>query len=148
MIPIDVKKIAVVVGLCLLVTSIVLWYCFGSGRVPDHGSGADQVEQIFNQLSVSNQALLNDLELSQQDLTTARQKLVSYQHELELLQTQLLTLKAESAKARNELEQANNSLKKANESLRKYEQEVQAEIRSLTWQRNGLLVLGLILAVR
>lgn len=107
-----------------------------------------RLEQIFNQLSMSNQALLNDLELSKQDLTTARQKLVSYQHELELLQTQLLTLKAESAKARNELEQANNSLKKANESLLKYEQEVQAEIKSLTWQRNGLLLLGLIVAVR
>ena len=43
MIPIDVKKIAAVAGLCLLVASIVFWYCFGSGRVQDYGSGADQV---------------------------------------------------------------------------------------------------------
>ena len=43
MIPIDVKKIAVVVGLCLLVASVAVWYCFGPGRVPDHRGGADQV---------------------------------------------------------------------------------------------------------
>ena len=43
MIPIDGKKIAVVVGLCLLVASVAVWYCFGPGRVPDHRGGADQV---------------------------------------------------------------------------------------------------------
>ena len=107
-----------------------------------------RLEQIFNQLWTNNQALLNDLELSKQDLTTAQQKLVNYQQELERLQTQLLTLKAESAKAQGELAQANNSLQKASESLHKYEQEVQTEIRLLKLQRNGLLVLGLILAVR
>lgn len=107
-----------------------------------------RLEQIFNQLESNNQALLTDLEISQQDLTTARQRLVSYQQELELLQKQLLTLKAESAKARSELEQANNLLGKASASLVKYEAEVRSEIKSLKWQRNGLIVLAGILALK
>lgn len=107
-----------------------------------------RLEQIFSQLSSNNQALLIDLETSRQDLTTAQQKLASYQQELVTLQNQLLALKAESAKARSELEQANSSLAKASASLVKYELEVRSEIKSLTWQRNGLLLLVGILALK
>lgn len=107
-----------------------------------------RLEQIFSQLSSNNQALLTDLERSRQDLTTVRQKLANYQQELELLQKQLVALKAESAKARNELEQANNLLTKASESLKKYEAGVRSEIRSLTLQRNGLILLAGILALK
>lgn len=107
-----------------------------------------RLEQIFSQLERNNQQILTDLELSQQDLTTARQKLASYQQELVTLQNQLLALKAESAKARIELEQANNLLNRAGASLVKYEAEVRSEIKSLTWQRNGLLLLVGILALK
>ena len=107
-----------------------------------------RLEQIFNQLWTNNQALLNDLELSKQDLTTAQQKLATYQQELQLLQSQLLVLRDESMKAQKELKEASYLLKKANESLNQYEQEVRSEIRSLTWQRNGLVLVALVLALR
>ena len=107
-----------------------------------------RLEQIFSQLSVNNQALLTDLAASKQDLKAAQQKLATYQQELQLLQSQLLALRDESVKAQRELKEANNSLKKANESLDKYEAEVRSEIRSLTWQRNGLVLVALVLALR
>ena len=107
-----------------------------------------QLEQIFNQLSGNNQTLLTDFEESSQDLTTDRQKLVSYQQELATLQKQLLMLKSESTKVRSELEQANSLLIRAGESWRKYEREARSDIKSLTWQRNGLIALACILALK
>mgnify|MGYP003593233634 CR=1 FL=1 len=111
-------------------------------------SDLTRLEQIFNQLSSNNQALLSDLAASKQDLTTAHQRLATYQQELQLLQNQLLALKEESTKARSELSQANVLLKMANESLDKYEAEVRSEIRSLTWQRNGLILVAGLMAIR
>lgn len=106
-----------------------------------------RLEQIFSQLSSNNRLLLNDLAASRQDLMTAQQKLEKYQTDLEKLQEQLVTLKTELAQAQSELKQANTSLRRANESLNKYEAEVRSEIRSLSLQRNGLILLAIILSV-
>ena len=111
------------------------------------GSELIRLEQIFSQLSVNNQQLLRDLEESREDLKRVRQRLIGYQQDLAILRKQLQSLRAEAERTRIELEQANNSLRKAGESLNKYEREVRSDIKSLTWQRNGMLLLVGILAL-
>ena len=107
-----------------------------------------RLDQIFGQLEINNNALLNDLSQSKQDLSQARQKLEEYQKDLAELQTQLKLLRTESKEAKANLETAQSSLQKANQSLDKFVKEAKAEANKLRFERNLLFIVAGVLAFR
>lgn len=145
----DLSLIKKIVSLLLLCCLLALWpgTCLAADyRITDQE--LTKLEQIFNQLEQSNDKLLNELSLSQQDLKTAKVKLEEYQKDLAVLQTQLRQLREESTKARANLQQAQISLEKANESLNKFEKEARLENNRLRTQRNLGILAAVIMAFR
>ena len=98
-----------------------------------------RLDEIFNQLSINNQKLLNDLEMSKKDSEEVRLQLVQYQRDLIVVQNDLLKWKEDCRIAKTELQIANDSLEKVSQSLKRFEK----DHKRIKLQRD-LLAVGLV----
>ena len=98
-----------------------------------------RLDEIFNQLSINNQKLLNDLEMSRKDSEEVRLQLVQYQKDLIVVQNDLLKWKEDCRIAKTELQIANDSLETVSQSLKRFEK----DHKRIKLQRD-LLAVGLV----
>ena len=98
-----------------------------------------RLDEIFNQLSINNQKLLNDLQASKKDSEEVRQQLVQYQKDLIIVQQDLLKWRADCQIAKTEIQIANDSLQKVSQSLKQLEREQ----KKIKLQRD-LLAVGIV----
>lgn len=137
-----VKKL-LLVSFCF----VLLFSVYGGTCLAQEGTTTYQItseeltrlDEIFNQLSINNQKLLNDLELSKKDSEEVRLQLVQYQRDLIVVQNDLLKWKEDCRIAKTELQIANDSLEKVSQSLKQLEK----DHKRIKLQRD-LLAVGLV----
>jgi len=99
-----------------------------------------ELQDNLKALRESNTELQNLLEQSNQDSEIVRQQLEQSLANSKLLEQRITGLLNEASKAKMLSEQTETELRDANKSLQVYKKEVQSKIRSLTLQRDGLIV--------
>ena len=141
------KRIVILLSLVLLLFPLRVTSC-SAGEYQITEEELTESSQNLQQIRIQVNQLQTDLEQSNKELTIALKASEESKVEISQLKTQLQQSLSVTKQTKTDSLQLTNSLQETNKLMTEYAKEVKQEIRKLTWQRDGALIVIAYLATK